>query len=188
MPENEKYRLEPELWLDRHGDLLFSYARVRVNDVEKSADLVQETFLAGLKAKDSYRGQATEATWLISILKRKIIDFYRSRSIRQEEITDRDLFRQEEPFKGHWLEGEGPHSRSLLPEGKMEEEELMEIIRLCMEYLPPSMASVFIMKLIDEEETVAICKELDISPSNLWVLLHRARLKMRNCVEKRWES
>jgi len=187
MPKNVKYLLEPEHWADRHGDLLFSYAMVRVSDAEKSADLVQETFLAGLKARDSYRGQAAEATWLISILKRKIIDYYRSRAVKQEKITDGDIFRQEEPFKGHWLEGKGPHSRSLLPEGKLEEKELMEIIRLCLEYLPPSMASVFILRLIDEEETTDICKELDISSSNFWVLLHRAKLKMRSCVEKRWE-
>lgn len=81
-----------------------------------------------------------------------------------------------------------PHSKSLLPEGDMEEEELMRIIEACIGALPPNLAAAFVMKMIDEAESAEICKELGITPSNLWVMLHRARLRMRRCVESRWVS
>jgi len=194
MPEEGKHKLEPQSWVEEHGNYLYNFAIVRVNDREKAEDLVQETFLAGLKAKDNFQGKSSERTWLISILKRKIIDTYRkqyaskesSMSAYEQDISDGDFYRSEGPFRGKWLEGKGPHSKSLLPEGEIEQEELMEIIRRCIELLPPNLAAAFVMKLIDEAGSDEICKELGITSSNLWVMLHRARLKMRSCVESKW--
>lgn len=194
MSEEEKHILDPQHWVELYGDYLFNYAIVRVNDQEKAEDLVQETFLAGLKAMANFQGRSTERTWLISILKRKIIDTYRKQYSSKEtsmgeyeqDISDGDFYRTEDPFRGHWLEGRGPHSHSLMPEGAMESEELMVIIRTCISLLPPNLASAFVMKMIDEAESDEICKELGITTSNLWVMLHRARLKMRTCVESKW--
>lgn len=194
MTEGEKHTLEPRLWVDRHGDYLYNYTIVRVNDPEKAGDLVQDTFLAGLKAMENFQGRSSERTWLISILKRKIIDTYRknassresSLSEYEEQIWDGDYYKESEPFRGHWLEGMGPNSHSLMPEGEMEQTGLMKIIELCISLLPPNLASVFIMKMIDEAESEEVCKELGISSSNLWVMLHRARLKMRGCIESKW--
>lgn len=194
MPEEEKHILEPKYWVERYGDYLYNFAIVRVNDPEKAEDLVQETFLAALKARENFQGKSTERTWLISILKRKIIDSYRkmyssrtsSISEFEQDISDGDFYRDGEPFKGHWLEGKGPHSHSLLPEGDLEEEELIRVIQLCISLLPPNLAAAFVMKMIDEAESEEVCKELEITPSNLWVMLHRARLKMRKCLESKW--
>lgn len=194
MPEQGKHTLKPHNWVDQYGDYLFNYAIVRVNDREKAEDLVQETFLAGLKARDNFQGKSSERTWLISILKRKIIDTYRkqysskvsSMSAYEQDISDGDFYRSDAPFKGHWLEGKGPHSNSLLPEGEMEQDELREIIAWCIKNLPPNLAAAFAMKMIDEADSDEICKELGITSSNLWVMLHRARLKMRTCVESKW--
>ena len=194
MADAVKHTIEPQFWVDRYGDYLFNYAIVRVNDSEKAGDLVQDTFLAGLKARNNFQGRSSERTWLISILKRKIIDTYRrnsssresSMSEYQEDISDGDFYRGDDPFKGHWLEGKGPNSHSLMPEGELEKDELRQIIEKCISLLPPNLASVFIMKLIDETESGEVCKELEITPSNLWVMLHRARLKMRECVESKW--
>ena len=194
MPEEEIHNLDPQHWVERHGDYLYNYAIARVSDHEKAEDLVQETFLAGLKARDNFQGKSTERTWLISILKRKIIDTYRKQSKSREstpgayekDITDNHIFRSEDPFMGAWLEGRGPHSHSILPEGEIEQEELVRIMRECISNLPPSLAATFIMKLIDESGSEEICKELGITPSNLWVMLHRARLKMRECLETKW--
>jgi len=195
MPKDEKHSLEPQLWVDRYGDYLYNYAVVRVNDPERAGDLVQDTFLAGLKAKERFQGRSTERTWLISILKRKIIDVYRksysskesSISEYEEDISDGDYYNGAEPFKGHWLEGKGPNSYSLIPDGELEQKELMSIIELCISLLPANLSMVFIMKMIDETESEEVCKELGITPSNLWVMLHRARLKMRECVESKWD-
>lgn len=194
MAEEVKHTIEPQFWVERYGDYLYNYAIVRVNDAEKAGDLVQDTFLAGLKARDKFQGRSSERTWLISILKRKIIDTYRknsssresSMSEYQEDISDGDFYRGDDPFKGHWLEGKGPNSHSLMPEGELEQDELRQIIEKCISLLPPKLSSVFIMKLIDEAESDEVCKELEITPSNLWVILHRARLKMRECVESKW--
>jgi len=194
MSDKGKHTLKPQMWVEQHGNYLFNYAIVRVNDREKAEDLVQETFLAGLKAKDNFQGKSSERTWLISILKRKVIDTYRkqysskvsSMSEYEQDISDGDFYRTEDPFKGHWLEGKGPHSNSLMPEDEMEKEELMEIISRCIKNLPPNLAAAFAMKMIDEAESDEICKELGITASNLWVMLHRARLKMRTCVEIKW--
>lgn len=194
MPEEIVHILEPHQWVERYGDYLFNYAIVRVNDTEKAEDLVQETFLSGLKAKDNFLGKSTERTWLISILKRKVIDTYRkqysskesSMSDYEQNISDGDFYRSEGPFNGHWLEGKGPHSHSLMPEGEIEQKELVTIIQQCISKLPPNLASAFVMKMIDETESDEVCKELGITPSNLWVMLHRARLKMRQCIESKW--
>ena len=194
MPEEIVHILEPHQWVERYGDYLFNYAIVRVNDTEKAEDLVQETFLSGLKAKDNFLGKSTERTWLISILKRKVIDTYRkqysskesSMSEYEQNISDGDFYRSEGPFNGHWLEGKGPHSHSLMPEGEIEQKELVTIIQQCISKLPPNLASAFVMKMIDETESDEVCKELGITPSNLWVMLHRARLKMRQCIESKW--
>jgi RNA polymerase sigma-70 factor (ECF subfamily) len=194
MSDKGKHTLKPQMWVEQHGNYLFNYAIVRVNDREKAEDLVQETFLAGLKAKDNFQGKSSERTWLISILKRKVIDTYRkqysskvsSMSEYEQNISDGDFYRTEDPFKGHWLEGKSPHSNSLMPEDEMEQEELREIISRCIKNLPPNLAAAFAMKMIDEADSDEICKELGITSSNLWVMLHRARLKMRTCVESKW--
>jgi len=194
MSDHIEYTLDPQQWVERYGDYLFNYAASRVSDREKAEDLVQETFLAALRARDHYRGESTERTWLTSILKRKIIDTYRKKYSSRESAFgdtegaafDGDYYRGEDPFGGHWQEGKEPHSQSLLPEGKLEEEELKGFILDCIEHLKPNLAAVFIMKMIDEEDSSYICKELGITPSNLWVMLHRARLRMRDCLEKKW--
>ena len=196
MSDKTEHTLDPHKWVKRYGDYLFSYAVGRVNDSGKAEDLVQETFLAALKARDRFRGASTERTWLTSILKRKIIDTYRKKYSSKESsfgehegtVFDGDFYRDEEPFKGHWLEGRGPNSHSFLPEGELEQEELMKFINLCIENLRPQLAAAFIMRMIDEEDSDTICKELGINPSNLWVMLHRARLRMRECLEKKWLS
>jgi RNA polymerase sigma-70 factor (TIGR02943 family) len=194
MTAEHGHNLEPDHWVERYGDYLYNYAIVRVNDTAMAEDLIQETFLAGLKARDKFRGESSERTWLTAILKRKIIDTYRKKYTSKESsfgdheatVFDGDFYNNEEPFRGQWLEGKAPHSHSLLPEGELEHAELVEFIGLCIKNLPPQLAAAFVMKMIDEEDSDTICKELGITASNLWVMLHRARLKMRDCLEKKW--
>jgi RNA polymerase sigma-70 factor (TIGR02943 family) len=194
MSATKKHTIDPQSWVEHYGDYLFNFAVVRVNDRLKAEDLVQETFLSALKAEDRFRGESSERTWLTAILKRKIIDAYRKKYAsressfgeHEETVFDGSFYRSEAPFKGHWLEGMGPHSHSLLPEGELEQAELTKFIRICIENLQPQLAAAFTMKMIDEEDSETICKELGITSSNLWVMLHRARLKMRDCLEKKW--
>ena len=112
MAGNSEHILDPQHWVERYGDYLYNYAVVRLNDPEKAEDLVQDTFLSALKARESFQGKSTERTWLISILKRKIIDTYRKQYSSKEsslgeyemEIHDGDFYRSEDPFRGHLAE------------------------------------------------------------------------------------
>ncbi len=190
----ERHTLQPHFWVENYADYLYSFAIVRLSDPDLSADLVQETYLSALKAKEQFKGDSSEKTWLTSILKRKIIDVYRKRSASKEiylndyksGIIDEAQFSYDGPFEGHWKEAKGPGSYSLLPEGELEKKELREILERCISRLPENLASVFIMKMIDEASSEEICKELDITTSNVWVIMHRARLKLRECIEFNW--
>jgi RNA polymerase sigma-70 factor (ECF subfamily) len=192
--EDKAHNPDPRDWVDRYGDYLYNYAIVRVMDAEVAADLVQETFLSALKSLDRFEGRSSERTWLTAILKRKIFDTYRKKYQSRDssigegrmDFSDEEYYKGEDPFKGRWIQGKGPNSHSLLPEGELEQEELMEIIRRCISLLPENLATVFVMKMMDESESEEICKELGITASNLWVMLHRARLRMRDCLESKW--
>jgi RNA polymerase sigma-70 factor (ECF subfamily) len=187
--------LSPEKWVDNYSDYLFTYAYSRVNDEEVARDLVQDTFLSALRAKDAFKGEASEKTWLVSILKRKVIDLYRKNAVRKEESFEESesfkvaydhYFRDDEASRpGHWA---GPNNPQPWNEQKLniEQKEFGKVLAACLSKLPKSWSSVFTMKHIDEESSENICKELSITTSNYWVIIHRAKLQMRECLEKNW--
>ncbi|MEX0986909.1 MAG: sigma-70 family RNA polymerase sigma factor [Bacteroidales bacterium] len=189
MKKDKKHTLDAHSWMDRYADYLFNYAIVRLSDPELAADAVQDTFLSALRAREQFQGNSTEKTWLTSILKRKIIDIYRKKKTAKESPMqeNKEALSGNGEHGGHWQEERGPHSKSLMPEGEVENNELRLILEKCIAGLPDNMSAVFIMKMIDEAPTEEICKELDITPSNFWVMMHRARLHLRNCIELNWK-
>lgn len=185
----------PEKWVELYGDYLFNYAISRVNDKDQAYDIVQDTFLAALKAQKNFEGRSTEKTWLISILKRKIIDLYRKNSRNKEhKLLDKNFNEGREalPFEadgdnqGHWKNDKTPADWQISPDSAVENEELRDILKNCIGLLPDKWNSVFAMRVVEEMETEEVCKELDITASNLWVILHRAKHQLRECVEKNW--
>jgi RNA polymerase sigma-70 factor (ECF subfamily) len=186
--------INPSKWVSLYSDYLFNYAITRIQNKDSALDLVQETFLAALKSKDNFRGESTEKTWLTSILKRKIIDLYRKKASKKEDNETYDKL-QATGFESPFSEGDigdrawSPNSR---PNDwhdenfSIESEEFQKILENCMSRLPDKWAACFSLKVIEEEITESVCKELDITPSNLWVILHRARLQLRECMEKQW--
>ncbi len=182
MPTNE---IHPELWVDRYSDYLYNYTIVRVNDHEIAQDLISETFLAGLKSKDNFKGESTERTWLISILKRKIIDYYRKINSNKGKAEVRVTYSDGDQ-EGDWLEERIRDPFDKTAEDKLENEELGMAIFGCLDGLPEKQARIFRMKTIDGFDTEAICNEFDITPSNLWVIIHRARKAMADCLESNW--
>ena len=159
---------------------------MRVNDHEVSKDLVQETFFSGLKSAKNFEGKATERTWLISILKRKIIDHYRKTNSKKGQAEVRMNFYNDGENEGDWIEERVPQSWDSEVEKKIENTELQQQIDLCADKLPKKYAMVFRMKTIQEVDTEVICKELGITSSNLWVIIHRARVQLRKCLEDNW--
>lgn len=182
MPINE---LNPDLWVDKYSDYLYNYTIVRVNDHEITQDLISETFLAGLKSKDNFKGKASERTWLISILKRKIIDHYRKINSNKGKAEIRVAYNDGEG-DGDWLEERVRDPFDRTAEDTMENEELGMAIFRCLDRLPDKQAAIFRMKTIEGIDTETICNEFEITPSNLWVIIHRARKSMVDCLEKSW--
>ncbi len=180
------HTLSPDLWVENYADYLYNYTIVRVNDEDLSKDLVQETFFAGLKSAKNFQGKASERTWLVSILKRKIIDHYRKINSKKGQAEVRMPFYQDGEKEGNWLEERVPQNWDNASEKDIENQELKDQLSSCIDKLPEKYAMVFKMKTIQEFETEEICKELDISSSNLWVIIHRARVQLRKCMEDNW--
>ena len=177
--------INPDKWIDSYSDYLFNYTISRVNDREIAQDLVQDTFLAALKSMKNFKGEASERTWLISILKRKIIDHYRKINSNKGKAEVRINYKDSES-EGDWLEERVADPFDKTAEDTLENNELGDAIHNCLEKLPKKQADVFKMKTILGHETEVICNELNITASNLWVIIHRARTAMADCLKENW--
>ena len=182
---------DPQQWVNKYADYLYGYAITRVNDEELARDLVQETFLAALEKADKFEGRSSEITWLTAILKNKIIDIYRKKSsgllkrqeVRIEEQNPDDFFELED---GHWKVQHQPLAFGLEAYNPLLGKEFGHILKQCMQKLPVLWLSVFTMKHMDEETTENICSELKVTPANYWVIIHRAKVNLRACLQKNW--
>lgn len=179
--------LDPEDWVDAYGDYFFRYAKSRLRDANAAEEVVQETFMAGIRYQDNYAGRGSQRAWLMTILRRKMVDHIRSRNRILEQSwageTDPTALLFDE--NGRWKPGVLP---KIEPGQNLESSELWQIVKGCLGKLPPGQADVFTLSVIEEMDSENICKELDISPSNLWVRLHRARLGLAKCVGSKWMS
>jgi RNA polymerase sigma-70 factor (TIGR02943 family) len=182
----QKHTLNTNKWIDNYADYLYNYSISRVNNSDLAKDLVQDTFFAGLKSAKNFQGKASERTWLVSILKRKIIDHYRKINSKKGQAEVRMSFYEDGENEGSWLEERVPQSWDNASEKKIENQELRNQLELCINKLPEKYAMVFRMKTVQEFETEEICKELGITSSNLWVIIHRARTQLRKCMEDNW--
>ena len=181
-----KHKIDPNNWVKLYSDFLFNYTITRVNNREIAQDLISETFLAGLKSMKNFKGEASERTWLISILKRKIIDHYRKINSNKGKAEVRMGYLNTEDSEGDWLEERVADPFDKTAEDTLVNSELGDAIYDCLAKLPEKQADVFKMKTILGYDTKTICKELNITPSNLWVIIHRARTALADCMEKNW--
>jgi RNA polymerase sigma-70 factor (ECF subfamily) len=179
-------KLQPDKWVDEHADYLFNYAVGKVNDAEIAKDLVQETFIAGLNSAKNFKGDAAERTWLIAILKRKVIDYYRKINSKKGKAEVRIQYSDQTDSEGDWLEERVADPFSKGGDQEIENEELGLAIQNCIDKLPKKQSRVFTMKTIQGMSTEDICNELGINPSNLWVMIHRARTSLMGCLNQSW--
>lgn len=180
---------DPHTWADQHGDYLFRCALLRVRDRGLAEEIVQETFLAALQARGRFAGQSSERSWLVGIMKHKIVDQFR-KSCREQPADDPDRIGEEMDADGtfdeggHWkLDQTAPLDWPDNPAGILERKQFWDILKRCLGELPPKMAQVFSLREVDELSTEEICEAMQISSANLWVLLHRARKHLRQCLE-----
>jgi RNA polymerase sigma-70 factor (ECF subfamily) len=183
----EERVLEPQLWIEAYGDYLFRYANARLRDANAAEEVVQDTFLNGIKYQQQYSGAGTERAWLLGILKRKIIDYVRKRN-RQAKVDqyedDHDPTNQLFDAKGNWNKKSIPWS--IAPDQKIESSELWDIVRGCLSHLPSGQADVFTLSVMEGMDSDEVCETLEITPSNMWVRMHRARLGLAKCVGGKW--
>ena len=180
------HQINPNKWIDLYSDYLSNYTITRVKDRETAQDLVQETFFAGLKSMKNFKGQASERTWLVSILKRKIIDHYRKINSNKGKAEVRMNLNFDGENDGDWLEQRVADPFDKNAENNLENTELGLAIHNCISKLPSKQAEVFKMKTLLGYDTETICNELDITASNLWVIIHRARTALASCMKKNW--
>lgn len=179
--------LNPHRWVDTYADALYSYIVHRVNDTGLAEDMVQDTFLSAWKARDSFKGEASEKSWLFAICKNKIIDHYRKKAkdivqpVPQSSPTD--AFFDE---ADHWTQEDKPVDWGIHYEQTIEGKEFYKVLTHCKKKLQEIQQSVFSMKYLEDLDSTEICKALGISTSNYWVLIHRAKLQLRACLEKNW--
>jgi RNA polymerase sigma-70 factor (ECF subfamily) len=177
------------LEIEKHRPQLVKFAMLQLRNATAAEDVVQDTLLAALQSGSSFAGQSSVKTWLVGILKHKIIDLIRKRSREQplesadDETDIEDLqdavYRQD----GHFRENPADWGN---PEAALDQRRFFEVLERCMEGLPKKTARAFLMREVMGLETDEICKELAITTSNCWVLLYRARMALRECLEGRW--
>ncbi len=179
---------DPSDWVDQHGDALFRFALLRVKDPHLAEDLVQETFFSALKAIDGFQGKSSMRTWLIGILKRKVIDNFRK---NVKEITEADLSMWDESDEreffdkaGHWKQNLKDWKDS--PEQLVHNEEFWGTFQQCLSNLPETHRRAFTLREIDGMDGAEVCNILSISSSNLYVMMHRARSRLRKCLDATW--
>lgn len=176
----------PARWLELHGDALYRFAYLRTRNEPLAEDLVQETLLAAFRAKDRFAGASSERTWLIAILKNKLSD-HRRRGDREIPLPDDadDTGAMEALFDqhGHW--SARPHDWGR-PHEMLENQQFWRVLADCLAALPGHLAEGFVLREIDGLSADEVCKILALTPSNLWVSLHRARMRLRLCLETQW--
>jgi RNA polymerase sigma-70 factor (ECF subfamily) len=174
---------DPREWVDRYGDALYRHARLRLRDADLAEEVVQETFLAALRGRDTFTGTSTEQTWLTGILRHKILDVYRAAG-REERCTSLDEAPDLFDRTGHWRE---PIARWPRDPGELvEEAEFLDVLDQCIAGLPTRAQRAFLLREGEQLETTEVRELLGVSASNLGVILHRARLKLRRCLEINW--
>ena len=181
---NTTAEVNAELWVDDYGDALFGYALARVQDRSIAEDLVQETFLSAVRSRERFKGRSSDKTWLFAILKHKIIDHFRK---SRTKFSGREFSLDDESVagffnaKGAWTEN--PAHWSTDPGKSQETKEFIDHFYRCLADLPRRNADAFTFREIDGLSTADICERLNISASNCWVILYRARMLLRRCLE-----
>jgi len=176
-----------EASVDEHADYLFRYALPRLRDRDVTEEVIQETFLAALKSAGKFRGDSSPRTWLVGLLRRKIADHFRKR-YREGEGESIDTT---DPTIDAWFDEKGswiakPKPCDLDAAQLHERGDFWAVLQRCLQALPDRLATAFTLRVVDSRKPEDVCKVLSITPTNLWVALHRARARLRACLETNW--
>lgn len=182
--------VNPSNWVKLYGDILFSVALQKTNSKELAEDLVQDTFLSAVKALPNYRGETSEKNWLFTILNNKIIDYYRKkgRSQTTEEYLNftNEIF-NDGLFEDNHIKGKTWQANwSTLADAGIDSKDFQKVFAACLNKVPLKMKPIFISKFYDDFTTEELCENYSITTANLWVIIHRVKVILKNCLTQHW--
>ena len=172
---------ETPFWVKTYTKDLFSYATTKVHQKELAEDLVQDTFLSAYQSYENYEGKSNVKTWLFSILKHKIADYYRSKYKQNIELGSDFIdtfFDEDHRWKPEYRPTNWGDEKELL-----DDPEFSKALHNCFEKLPQKWSSAVQLKFLEEHDSKIICAELEITDSNFWQIIHREKLHLRNCLD-----
>lgn len=180
------HQIDPTLWLERYGDLLYNFALNRLRQHDLAEDAVQDTLVSAYRNRNTFRGESSEKTWLVAILKRKIYDCIKNKWIASRKVSLEDEANPEATL----FDGDGKWRDTILSSVRPVSDcrELRDIVLNCLHRLPRVQAAIFMMRILQEKNSKEICKELDLTPSTYWSRLHRARIGLAKCVSDKWSN
>ncbi len=172
-------------WVAEYTEEMYKWASYKTSSVEIAEDLVQDTFLAAAEKLATFKGNSSPKTWLFSILNNKIIDYYRKKvnqPVRVENQVLAGIFNNDEGWKPEKQPKEW-HAE----EGHLLDNEVFQaVLKKCLDALPEKWNLSVKLKYLTNKSGEEICQELGITPSNFWQMVHRAKLKLRDCIETNW--
>ncbi|MDR3618490.1 MAG: sigma-70 family RNA polymerase sigma factor [Paludisphaera borealis] len=180
---------DPERWLDEHGDALYRYALAQGVRRDAAEDLVQECFLAALRARERFDGDSSERTWLLAILRHKLVDHYRrGAAARVESGWDPEEDGPRGDILNRFFRDDGTWRRApsawKITSDPIENREFLDLLDACLERLPGPLAAAFLLREVEGLDMDAVRQRLAIASGNLRIRLHRARLLLRDCLGK----
>ena len=155
----------------------------KLRDIDLAKDLVQDTFVSALTKLDTFERRSMLRTWLTSILNRKIIDHWRKAETKYTDPVS-SFFDQEDKNK-HWIIDKAGDTNIQNIEEQMTHEETMSELQDCLDTLPDKWKGIVSSKYLEEKESEQICNDFEITPSNLWVIVHRTKLLLRDCLKNK---
>lgn len=180
MGKTQNDKITTEQIVEEHGDYLFQFAMSKIHNRDLALDFVQDTFLVCLEKMDQFEGRSSLRTWMTTILNRKIIDFWRKEKKNNDAVAF-DSSTNESSFAKSSLSPKNPEEINIEQEKKI-------MLEICMDKLPENQRQILIAKYYDEKNGTEIGKEFNITPSNFWVIIHRAKMQLRECMDKLYMS
>lgn len=171
---------EFEKIVDNYTTKLYTRAKYLINNEEDAEDLVQDVFLAAFKQYDKYKQKSTLTTWLMAILNNKVADYYRKKYKQVQEINIERYFNKDGTWKEKQIIWE--EDTEILLDNK----EFKTVLDNCIDKLPSKWNMPFKMYYLENKKTELVCQEFHISTTNLWKILQRSRLQLKECLEKNW--
>ncbi len=179
-----------ETWIDEYSDDLLRWAEYRLGDANLAQDMVQETFIAAFENLHQFKGDSNPKTWLSRILRNKIVDYFRSayyrKNVFESQNGDEDSSSDHFFEQGHWKKGIWDDVSWEQDDSLMDRENFQELFKGCMDNLPTLWRDVLAAKFFAQEKGSEISQEFNISTSNYWQIIHRAKLSLKKCLEVYW--